>query len=70
MKKSTIPELIAEPRTDLPGGWKVWCPFCKVWHAHGTGPLPYHRLAHCSTSAKSPFTETGYILRARKKSEK
>lgn len=41
--------------------WKAWCPFCVRYHWHGA--IEGHREAHCDP--KSPFSETGYILRLR-----
>ncbi len=63
---STVPTLWAVPHK--PGGFKVWCDYCRTgrsrkrgaWHYHGP-PIPGHRAAHC-TAVDSPYSETGYYL--------
>jgi len=49
---------------------KFWCPFCKVWHFHGScdgGEWSGHRVAHCAEH--TPFTDTGYIVKPYTKAE-
>ena len=55
-----IPIIRAIRRKDYPWGLQFFCPFCKKNHLHGSGEG--HRAAHC-TSSKSPYLETGYILK-------
>lgn len=53
----------------------VWCPYCQVWHLHGTGGAQAiydngievgdgHRVAHC-VGGDSPFTRGGYVVKTR-----
>lgn len=51
-------DVICVPRTDIPFGWRFYCPFCKVYHLHGTGLG--HRVAHCI--GNTPFSKYGYVL--------
>ena len=57
-----IGELVKEPP---PGSWgqcRVWCPWCRRYHFHGTdyaGNFEGHRVAHCSSG---PFEDTGYYV--------
>lgn len=41
------------------GGLRAWCPFCELYHHHGSGSG--HRVAHCR-DARSPYKRTGYVL--------
>lgn len=53
---------------------QVWCPFCKLFHAHGwdddwIGNMGGHRCCHCGSNGDpdtgnlaSPFQETGYFI--------
>jgi len=44
-------------------GWKVWCPFCRVWHFHSEGDGV--RVAHCFDG--SPWADKKYyVLRSKK----
>jgi hypothetical protein len=65
---SHIPIIECVPRKDC-NGLKFYCVFCNKWHLHGEGEG--HRVAHChkktnQTYQKSPFDETGYILKLKK----
>ena len=66
-KEKKIPVLLAY-KDD--GFYKVWCPFCRLYHAHGMASVG-HRSAHCSEMGNydSPFNETGYIIRPVKNME-
>jgi len=61
------PVLLAFPRSDIEGGVRAWCPYCRAWHYHGGGAG--HRAAHCHDpltrgGVRSPFREDGgYYLR-------
>jgi hypothetical protein len=63
LMEKNIPIIVCE---EYNGQWRFWCPFCKKWHYHGAEPG--HRVAHCGSD--SPFRETGYILRLKKRGEK
>jgi hypothetical protein len=39
--------------------WRVWCPFCRVWHIHG--PDEGLRVAHCDDKS-TPYARSGYRL--------
>lgn len=52
----------------------VFCPYCQIWHHHGTGGAEAvaehgisvgdgHREAHC-TDPDSPFVPSGYVVKA------
>jgi hypothetical protein len=59
-ENAKIPVLKAELE-EIPGHhitYKVWCPFCKVYHRHGN--VEGHRVAHCNID--TPFERTGYII--------
>ena len=49
---------------------KFWCPFCQLWHYHGScngGDWSGHRAAHCAKH--TPFKDSGYILKPYTKTE-
>ena len=45
---------------DDEGMLSAWCPHCQKLHHHGRGEG--HRGAHCH-DPRSPFKESGYVLR-------
>ncbi|MGR5922830.1 hypothetical protein ACT7CO_01205 [Bacillus pacificus] len=59
----SLPVLLAYER-DESGNLAVWCPYCATWHLHGRGDG--HRSAHCQ-NRRSPFIETGYIIKRDRK---
>ena len=65
--KEKSPVLLAILCREDPIGnyFKAWCPFCQAWHMHS--PEEGHRIAHCDDENKSPFRQTGYILRDARK---
>lgn len=50
---------------------EAWCPYCACHHIHGAagGDGEGHRVAHCFEK-RSPFKETGYILKLDRESKK
>ena len=52
----TIPTLSGKR---IPGGFKVFCDYCRRWHHHGGEPG--HRVAHCRWR-ESPYWRNGYIV--------
>lgn len=66
MKKKTYPVLLSIHQVvNGTEYFRAWCPFCKKWHYHGPGEG--HRVAHCGDESRSPFRETGYILKDARK---
>jgi len=69
MKADQYPVLIAFPINNKQV--KVWCPWCKCWHTHGSGDVDCikltHRAEHCGNETQaqkdSPFHKTGYYLK-------
>lgn len=61
-KKPEYPILRAEEITRYGRKvWRVWCPFCAIFHFHSPGRG--HQIAHCSPGSNSPFRQLGgYIL--------
>lgn len=50
------------PRSDGAAGMMFWCPFCHVWHYHGSGKG--YRNSHCRKT--TPLSEGYYIKMASK----
>ena len=64
-KGTYFPIIECTHRTDyFPEGLKFYCAFCKKFHFHGYPEG--HRLAHCHNH-ESPFEETGYILKLKRR---
>jgi hypothetical protein len=63
----TYPVLLAE-EVGQPNRiqWRVWCPYCAVYHYHGAEDG--HRVAHCIYVPESyprgsnPIRDTGYYI--------